>query len=200
MALKILLNGCGSSWAPRDLNIATPRHGLRHFLQFFDSLRFRFTGSGVLRREAAAAYAHSVYVNPEGKTITVTEAHSTDSFLGVVVGASHTACMNFITSEHLGCLYPTQTLQNQVSYAFGIPPASTTYFEALSKGFAVFVDSAYHPVEHPTCCPKAQREFSSFAGVGLLEWRKGNMTSNLLTRRYNWCLGRECRKHGCLST
>ena len=184
VALKILLNGCGSSWTPRDLNIATPQRGLQKFLQLFGGLRFRFIGAGVLKREAASAYAHSVYVNPEGKTITVTEAHETDSFLGVVVGASHTACMNFISSEHLGCLYPTQTLRNQVSYAFGIPPASTTYFELLSKGFAIFVESAYHPVEHPTCCPKAQREFSSFAGVGLLEWRRGNVTSNLLSRRY----------------
>ena len=97
-----------------------------------------------------------MYVNPEGKTFTVTEAHVTDSFLGVVVGTSHTACMNFISSEHLGCLYPTQTLRNQVSYTFGILPASTTCFELLSKGFAIFVESAYHPIEHPTCCPKAQ--------------------------------------------
>ncbi|EDR11719.1 uncharacterized protein LACBIDRAFT_324472 [Laccaria bicolor S238N-H82] len=189
-ALKILLNGGGSSWAPRDLNIATPRDGLQNFLQLFHGLQFRFAGAGVLKREAAAAFTHSVFVNPEGKTITVTEAHESDSFLGVVVRAGHTACMNFISSEHFGCLYPTQTLQNRISYAFGIPPASTTYFEMLSKGFAIFLESAYHPVKHPTCCPTAQREFAGFAGVGLLEWRRGNVMSNLLTRRYNWCLGR----------
>ena len=122
-----------------------------------------------------------MYVNPEGKTITVTEAHETDSFLGVIVGTSHTACMNFMISEHFSCLYATQTLQNQVLYTFGISPASTTYFELLSKEFVIFVESAYHPVKHPTCCPKVQQEFFSFAGIGLLEWHWGNVTSNLLS-------------------
>ena len=86
----------------------------------------------------------------------VMEAHESDSFLGVVVGTSHTVCMNFISSEPFGCLYPTQTLQNQVSDTFGIPPASTTYFEMLSKGFAIFVDSAYHPVEQTAVMAKWQ--------------------------------------------
>ena len=73
-----------------------------------------FIGAGVLRREAASAYTHSVYFNPEGKTITVTEAHETDSFLGVVVGASHTGPLKpFKTKScmHLDfCLHLQHTL------------------------------------------------------------------------------------------
>jgi len=110
VALKVMLNGLGSNWAPQDLNIAVPHGGLQSFSDFLQGLQYQLSGTGVCSRFIGGAFTHSIYVNPAGNVVTVTKALSTDSFFTVVVGSSHTGLMNFVSSEHLGCLYLSRTI------------------------------------------------------------------------------------------
>jgi len=118
MALKIMLNGCGSNWAPQDLNVTVPCGSLCLLSDFMQGLQYRLNGTGICSRYTNGAFTHSIYVNPASNAVTIMEALSTDSFFSVVIGCGHTGLMNFISSEHVGCLYPTQTLKEHVAYPY----------------------------------------------------------------------------------
>lgn len=192
------MNGCGTSWTPRDLNIAAPLNGLTAFSAFLRGIGYKFSGTGVLRREIAGALTHTIYVNTDGRTITVTETRETDSFIGAVVGASHTAAMNFITSEHVGSLYPTETLENRFTYAYRTPLNAIQNAVLLRRGFVVVTESIGQPPLHHVC-PDVHRQLAGFAGIGLFEWKSGGLTSNFLTRSYTWRLGDSCSNPPCVA-
>jgi len=86
-------------------------------------------------------------------TITLTESKELDSFLGIVMGSNHTASMNFISNEHYVCLYLTQTLRQQTTYAYRYPLESTMKSTMMSRGFTIVTASIGHT---NICCPNAQ--------------------------------------------
>ena len=198
IALKVLLNGCDSSWMPQDLNIAVPRGGLRVFSGFLRGLGYQLSGTGVRSRFIDGAFTHSIYVNSDGNAVTVTEALSTDSFFSVVVGSGHTGLMNFVSSEHLGCLYPTQTLKEHTAYAYRRCLGTDAYYHLRRRGFDLIMSSRNHPCNDRLICPVTHRQLSGFSAIGLFEWMKRMSPSNFLTRSYSWSLGDECLNHGCL--
>ena len=196
VALKLVMNGCSTSWNPRDLNIGTPRNGLSVFSEWLRRIDYKFSGTGVLRREVAGALTHTIYVNGEGRAVTVTETKETDSFLGAIVGASHTATMNFITSEHVRSLYPAETLKNRFSYAYRTPLSPSQKSALLRRGFVLVTESNGHPAGRHVC-PDTHRQLAGFVGIGLFEWKSGGPTSNFLTRSYTWRLGDSCANPVC---
>ena len=198
VALKVMLNGCGSNWVPQDLNIAVPRDGLQSFSEFLRRLQYQLSGTGVHLRYIDGAFTHSIYVNPAGNAVTITEALCEDSFFSVVVGSGHTGLMNFISSEHLGCLYPTQTLKGYVAHAYRHSLGTNSLQNLRLRGFDVIMSPRDHPTHDPVCCPITQHQLLGLSGVSLFEWTKRTSPSNLLTRSYTWSLGDRCSKHGCL--
>jgi hypothetical protein len=126
------------------------------------------------------------------------EALSTDSFFSVVVGSGHTGLMNFVSSEHLGCLYPTQTLKEHIVYAYRRSLGMDARHNLRMRAFNLILSSRDHPLDDPICCPVTHHQLSGLSGVSLFEWTKLSSPSNLLTWSYTWSLGDKCFKHGCL--
>jgi len=195
VALKVMLNGLGLNWAPQDLNIAVPHGGLQSFSDFLWGLQYQLSGTGICSRFIGGAFTHSIYVNPAGNAVMVTEALSTDSFFTVVVGSGHTGLMNFVSSEHLGCLYPTQTLKEHVAYAYRCSLGMDAHHNLQMRGFDIITSSHNHPSNDPFLCPVTHHQLS---GVRLFEWTKCTLPSNFLTRSYSWSLGDECLNYSCL--
>jgi len=190
-----MLNGCGSAWAPKNLNIATPRNGLHVFLAFLRRIGYQLNSTGILRNEAAGALTHSEYINPNQNIVTVTKGKERDSFLGIILGSNHTAVMNFISSNHCCALYPTETLKQQITYVYRYPPLDMS--ELQLKNFTIVTDSTHHPTNPPLCCPNMQRQFTSYSGFGLFEWNSRPNPDNLLSRSYTWRLGDVCLRESC---
>ena len=197
LALKIMLIGCKSDWMPRNLNIATPRNGLKVFSAFLRHIGYQINTTGISRDQAAGALTHSEYINPNNQIITITEGRERDSFLGVVLGSSHTAAMNFVTSSHCGALYPTQSLKEQITYAYRYSPAQWDISKLESRNFTVITKSIEHPTGPSVACPNVQRQFATYSGIGLFEWNAHTMKDNLLSRSYTWRLGDVCLREGC---
>ena len=179
------------------MNIATPRDGLPVFSTFLHHIGYQLNITGVSRNEAAGVLTHSEYINSNDQIVTVTEGKERDSFLGIVLGSNHTAAMNFITSSHCGALYPTQSLKEQITYAYRYPLGPANMSKLQFRNFTVVTKSIEHPINISVCCPDMQRQFASHSGIGLFEWNVDTTKNNLLSRSYTWRLGDVCLREGC---
>jgi len=148
-----MLVRCGSVWAPRNLNIATLCNGLQAFSGFLRCIGYQLNNTGISRNEAAGALTHSEYIKSDGKIITVTKGKEKDSFLGVILGSNHTTAMNFITLSYCCVLYPTQTLEQQITYTYHCPPSSVGSTKLESRNFTIITNSIDHPADLSMCCP-----------------------------------------------
>lgn len=192
-----MLNGSGSEWEPRDLNIATPRDGSQVFSSFLHGIGYQLNTMVISSNEADGVHIHSEYVKLNHQIVTVTEGKERDSFLGVVLGSNHTAAMNFITSSYCAALYPTQSLKQQITYAYRYPIGQANMSKLQSRNFMVVTKSIEHPIGTSVCCPDVQRQFATYSGIGLFEWNVDSKKDNLLSRSYTWRLGDVCLREGC---
>ena len=145
---------------------------------------------------AMGAVSHSTYINPDGKTITITKSKETDSFLGVITGTNHTTSMNFISGEHFVSLYPIQTLKKQTTYVYHYPLNTTVTATLVGRGYTVVTDSINHP---KICCPVAQCQFVTLKEVGLLQWSITDKSHVISPQSYSWQLGDICLDANCIT-
>ena len=125
--------------------IMTPRNGLSVFSGWLRGIDYKFSGMGVLWGEVAGALTHTIYVNSEGQAVTIIRTKETNSFIGAIIGASHTATMNFITSEHIGSLYLVETLKNRFSYTYRTLLSPSQKSALLQHGFVLVTELDGHP-------------------------------------------------------
>ena len=184
-------------WAPRNLNIATPCNGLQAFSGFLQHIGYQLNNTSIYRNEATGTLTHSEYIKSDDKIVTVTEGKEKDSFLGVILRSNHTAVMNFITLSYCCVLYPTQTLEQQITYVYRCPPSLMGSTKLESRNFTVITNSIDHPANLSMCCPNVQHQFAEYSGIGLFEWNTEMNTDNLLSRSYTWWLGDVCLHEGC---
>ena len=115
----------------------------------------------------------------------------------MILGLNHTTAMNFITLSYCCVLYPTQTLEQQITYTYRCPPSSVGSTKLESRNFTVITNSINHPADLSMCCPNVQHQFTEYSGIGLFEWNTEMNTDNLLSRSYTWRLGDVCLHEGC---
>jgi len=197
VALKVMLNRCRSTWAPNNLNIATPHNGLQVFSTILWSLGYQLNNMGIKRNEATSTLTHSEYINLDNKIITITEVKELDSFLSIILRSNHTTSMNFITSNLCCALYPVQSLKEQATYAYWYPPGPVDTSKIELRNFAVIMNSINHPINPALCCLNVQHQFTNHSGVGLFEWNPHPSRENILLRSYTWQLGDICLHRSC---
>ncbi|KAJ7598530.1 hypothetical protein C8J56DRAFT_1039418 [Mycena floridula] len=113
--------------------------------------------------------------------------------LAVVLKAGTTAQMDFITSNHLVCLYPALAVEETSLSATG---DYETAVKQQELGLTVMHNNAWWSGRCGFTCPEMQRHIKGLKGIGVLNWgRSTNMFWE--NDETSWYLGMICSNATC---